>query len=276
MKVTKKINNNVAVCLDNNGDELVAFGKGIGFPEMPYALTDMSKVEMTFYRLNTQNFLLLKDIPEKVIEISAEIVKLAQQKIKHRMNPNLIFSLADHINFAIIRQQNYQKMKLPFSYDIQQLYPVEFDLGKQSVKEIRKKLSPSFPDEEAVAIATHFVNSQEIGEVTNFSKIIDEIIKRSIMIIEEHFHIKIDERGFAYNRFVMHLRYYLKRIQESKQITDGSSKSLIAAFRSELPEVYQCTKDIVIMIDGLLNSMSTDDEMFYLMIYVKRVISKSQ
>jgi transcriptional antiterminator len=32
MKVIKKININVALCVDNNKKELIAFGKGIGFP----------------------------------------------------------------------------------------------------------------------------------------------------------------------------------------------------------------------------------------------------
>ena len=40
MKVIKKINNNVALCLDGNQRELIAFGKGIGFKPIPYELTD--------------------------------------------------------------------------------------------------------------------------------------------------------------------------------------------------------------------------------------------
>ena len=35
MKVIKKINNNVALCLDGNQRELIAFGKGIGFKPIP-------------------------------------------------------------------------------------------------------------------------------------------------------------------------------------------------------------------------------------------------
>ncbi|MBA1393021.1 hypothetical protein EQ500_03915, partial [Lactobacillus sp. XV13L] len=44
MQVIKKINNNAAICLDQNQDELIAFGKGIGFPKTPYELTDLSKI----------------------------------------------------------------------------------------------------------------------------------------------------------------------------------------------------------------------------------------
>ena len=44
MKVIKKINNNVAICLDNNGKELIAFGNGIGFPKVPYEIHYLNKI----------------------------------------------------------------------------------------------------------------------------------------------------------------------------------------------------------------------------------------
>ena len=34
MRVTAKINNSAVLCIDDNGEELVAFGKGIGFCEL--------------------------------------------------------------------------------------------------------------------------------------------------------------------------------------------------------------------------------------------------
>ena len=49
MQVIKKLNNNFAICLDKEGNELVAYGKGIGFPKTPYELTDLSKIDRTFY-----------------------------------------------------------------------------------------------------------------------------------------------------------------------------------------------------------------------------------
>ena len=43
MKVIKNINNNVAICVDDNGHEVVAMGKGIGFSKPPYEV-DLSKI----------------------------------------------------------------------------------------------------------------------------------------------------------------------------------------------------------------------------------------
>ncbi|MCH3943362.1 MAG: hypothetical protein LKE37_06810 [Atopobiaceae bacterium] len=36
MRIVKKINNNVALAVDACGKDVVVFGKGIGFPQMPY------------------------------------------------------------------------------------------------------------------------------------------------------------------------------------------------------------------------------------------------
>lgn len=45
MKIMKKINNNFAMALDDNGVELIVTGKGIGFPKTPYELTDLNIIE---------------------------------------------------------------------------------------------------------------------------------------------------------------------------------------------------------------------------------------
>lgn len=52
MKIIRQINNNAALALDGNGKELVVLGRGVGFPKMPYELTDLSRIERTFYDVN--------------------------------------------------------------------------------------------------------------------------------------------------------------------------------------------------------------------------------
>lgn len=63
MKITKKINNNVALAQDAKGRELIVFGKGGGFPATPYELTDLSRVQRTFYDVDEKYFDLLRDVP---------------------------------------------------------------------------------------------------------------------------------------------------------------------------------------------------------------------
>ena len=48
MKAVKRLNNNVVVCTDRKGRELIAIGKGIGFGEMPKDIS-INDIERTFY-----------------------------------------------------------------------------------------------------------------------------------------------------------------------------------------------------------------------------------
>ncbi|RMC42018.1 MULTISPECIES: PRD domain-containing protein [unclassified Lactobacillus] len=275
MQVIKKINNNVAICLDQNHDELVAFGRGIGFPKIPYELTDLSKIRMTFYRIDTYNFKLMKEIPENILDVSAEIIQKAQAVLKHDLNQNILFSLADHINFAIKRSKNNIKVNYPFSYDIRSFYPKEYQIGELALKLIKNKLDIQLPLEEKIAIAMHFINSQVVTTLQLSESSFNSIAELAIKEVEKQFDLKIDCNDFIYNRFVTHLRYYLKRLESNEQINDGSSKLIRTSFKQNYPKVCQCTIDIVNQIDKQLNTVSTDDEVFYLMIYVQRMISQT-
>ena len=103
MQICKKINNNVALARDAKGRELVVFGKGIGFPAMPYELTDLSGVQRTFYDVNEKYFALLREIPGEVFLLADDIAANAQDELDCSLSPNLTYALADHLNFAIQR-----------------------------------------------------------------------------------------------------------------------------------------------------------------------------
>ena len=273
MQVVKRINNNVAVCLDQNHDELVAFGKGIGYPKTPYELTDLSKIKMTFYRIDSRNFKLIQEIPESVLEVSADIVQRAQTILNQDLNQNILFSLADHINFAIERSRKGVRIDYPFSYDIQSFYPQECQVGEIALKIIEQKLAIKLPSEEIIAIAMHFINSQVVTKLQISKESFDSIADLIVKEIEKQFKLKVNRKSFIYNRFITHLRYYLKRLENDEQINDGSSKLLRKSFKENYSKVYRCTVDIINQIDEKLRTNTTDDEEFYLMIYVQRMIA---
>ncbi len=59
MRVIKKLNNNFAICVDNEGETCIAYGKGIGFPKTPYRghslILDISSLNEV-YRLHNIRF----------------------------------------------------------------------------------------------------------------------------------------------------------------------------------------------------------------------------
>lgn len=153
MKVIKKINNNAAVCLDNNGRELIAFGKGIGFPVIPYDITDLTVINRTYYGIDPAYFGLVQEIDESIFEVCASIVAMARNTIDSNLNPNVVFTLADHINFAIERIKKGIELKLPLYYELSHLYEKEVAVGQFAVKEVRKRLHVYLSEGEAYSIA---------------------------------------------------------------------------------------------------------------------------
>lgn len=129
MKVIKKINNNVALCLDGNQRELIAFGKGIGFKPIPYELTDLSVIERTYYGISPEYQGLLKEIPKEIFDVSGMLVDLAANSIDADFNRNLVITLADHINFAIDRYKKNIHIKPPYVGNLAYLHEAEYKVA---------------------------------------------------------------------------------------------------------------------------------------------------
>lgn len=273
MKAIRKINNNVAICIDNNEKELIAFGKGIGFAKMPYEITDLSLIQMTFYRIDSNLYNMIEEIPDEILQVSAQIVAIAQNKLNCNLNPNLVISLADHINFAMVRLKKYKEMKIAFSFEIERLYPKETELARMAIKLIQKKLLVSLPESEITNIAMHFINAEEenedIDKDINSENLIDEVTK----IIEDYFNIEINRKEFIFNRFANHLRYYLNRVQNREQFVDDVGK-MMDELKNDNPRAYECSVLVANYIDDKLDSKHTKDELFYLMIHINRISKK--
>lgn len=79
MKVIKNINNNVSLCLDNNNNEVVAFGKGIGFTKPPYEIP-VSQIQRTYYDIDPVYISMINDIPIDIIEISTQIIEFQEHR----------------------------------------------------------------------------------------------------------------------------------------------------------------------------------------------------
>ena len=270
VKVIKKINNNVAECIDANGNHLIAFGNGIGFPKTPYELKDLEKITMTFYKLDLYFQKLLIEIPEEIITMSTEIVDEANSILNGTLNPTLIFNLADHINFSIQRLEKNKKTPLSYSYEIEKLYPTETQLAKKAVSLIENKTGLILPSGEITSLTMHFVNSKLEYEETQEEMLIAELINKITNLIEESLKIKIDQTEFSYNRFETHLVYFFKRLQKEKTIVSKNSK-LLEPLKKEHPAVYLVTKKVKNLIFQYLNIEVEDDELVYLMIHINRL-----
>ncbi|WP_298733673.1 PRD domain-containing protein [uncultured Subdoligranulum sp.] len=271
MRVVKNINNNISLCLDSHNNEVVAFGKGIGFMKPPYDVP-LSKIDRTFYDVSEEQIGLLNRIPEEVLETAAAIVDLANETSGHQFRENVVFTLADHIDFCIQRQKEHIHFKLPLFYEVRQLYPEESKIGQKALQIIRQRLGVELPREEGAAIALHFVNyqAQEVqGDTVDYGAIIDETTRT----VEEELHVSIDKDGFNYYRFVTHMHYMMKRTQNDQMIV-SQNQDIFESLCQEFPDIYRCACKIGADMEKTLHQKLTDEEMLYLMLHINRLCAR--
>lgn len=274
MKITKKINNNVALGIDSKGKEVVIFGVGIGFHEIPYELKDLSLIKKTYYDIDAKYIGLLSEIPENIINVSSKIVDYAKRKLNCELNPSLAFTLADHINFAVERLKKSIDLSNPLSNDIKHLYKVEVEIGREALDFIEKDLQIRFPDSEATSIALHIINAEggfnDMHEVIKVTKVLKEITK----IVEECFNFKIDQESLDYSRFVIHLRYFMQRIQQQEKQTSQGDKALFESLIAQYPGTYKCFRKIDDYFKNTLKWKYSEEEQLYLMVHINRLLCK--
>jgi beta-glucoside operon transcriptional antiterminator len=266
MKIVRNINNNVSLCKDSKNRELIIFGKGIGFLKVNEEVP-LSKIERTFYNVNKNYLDVIASIPENVLEVSSKIVDMANIKLGVNYESNVVLSLADHINYAIQREQNNISVKLPLLYEIRRLYPKEIEIGIDAVKLISNELNVNLPNDEVAGIVLHLVNygikNNPIDEKNE-----EELIANCTKLIEDKFNIKLDRSSFNYFRFVSHLHYLFSRITEQ---IESDNEQIYKMIKNKFPDIYDCTIRIRDYLCKTLDFKLSDEELLYLMIYINRL-----
>lgn len=238
MKIIRQINNNAALALDGNGKELVVLGRGVGFPKMPYELTDLSRIERTFYDVNPKYFGMAADLPRPLVLACAEITERAEIELDCALNPNLPFTLADHLNFAAERLRKGIEISTPLAYDVRHLYPKETELAKQARELLAREAGLKLPDSEVVNIALHLINAEaEAGDMHSMMMTL-KALSDVDGIVEKQLAITLNKESFSYSRFSMHLRYLIQRLASGRQVEERIS-GMLAQMRRDYPQAYQ-------------------------------------
>lgn len=272
MEVIKKLGNNAAICKDNSGRELIALGLGIGFPKCPYALDDLSKIERTFYNVDNEYLYLFENVDSNILALSADVIDLATTMLSVSLKENAIYTLADHLNFAVIRLNKGMIFNTPISNELRDLYPVEVKVAKYTLNLMKKKLNIELPGEEMYAIAMNIINSEEILSSTSDVSVKSEFILEIVHLIEAQMHISIDKNSFNYSRFASHMQYLFRRKSEYTEIS-STNKKLFELLKNEYPMTYQCVLGIKELIFNKFNWNIGDEELLYLILHVNRLCS---
>mgnify|MGYP002583757259 CR=1 FL=1 len=273
MRVVRKINNNAAVCVDDSGRELVAFGKGIGFPPTPYELQDTKRIERMFYDIHPKYLPMVAELPQSVVLASADIAQEART-LQCELNPNLPFTLADHLNFAITRIKSGMDIAAPLAYDVKYMYPRETAIGFRALEILERYAHIRLPDSEAYSIAMHIINAEaEQGNAVSLLMTVS-VISELEEIIEQHFQITLDRENYSYSRFVMHLRYLIQRLCADKQMEVRVGQGMLEEMKKEYGEAFACAQRIQELLMERYQWRCNSEELMYLVLHIQRLQNK--
>lgn len=273
MKAIKKINNNFALCLDSNGVEMIAYGKGIGFGKFPCVL-DLEKLDGTYYNVDPQLMSMIEAMDDRLFCISQEIIRYAQEISGKPIPNNFVFSLTDHIQFAIERQKKNIHVKMPFAYEIEHLYETEFQIGDFALKRLKEELRVFLPKEEATGIALHFINNYQQYSAETATTEFEDLLQQVLLMIEDHQHLAIDRGSYDCYRFSMHLRYFMKRAGEGALYTGSEEDELYEHMKADYPDIYETMTAVQAYLEKTLNIQCSAEEQLYLMIHINRLCAK--
>lgn len=277
MVVVKNINNNVSLCLDGNGKEVIVFGKGVGFIRPP-AEVPLSKIERTFYNVSSQYLSILNDVPQDILDFTARQMLLEQDKLPYSTTANLTFILADHLAFALERAKKGIYIPMPSVYELETSWPQEMEVGRAFVSAMEKEFKVKLPYGEAQAVAMHFINARSTHAqegAVNIEERYEEILENTTRIIEEEMALTVQRDSFNYARFATHVQYLLRRIFEDKSI-DSENIQMYQSIREEYEAASRCVDKIAAYLKESWKAELTEEEKLYLIMHVNRVCAKER
>ena len=280
MKIFKILNNNVAVVLDEKGEEKIVMGKGICFKKKAGGEIDPKTVDKTFAlaagEVSNKFQILIQDIPMEHMALGEEIIAEARRRLGKKLNDMIYISLIDHVHTSIIRFLDGVTVKNVLLWDIRRFYKEEYQIGLWALEQIKEKFKVELPEDEAGFIALHLANAQMDQEVMHNMYEITRIMQELVNIVKYYYQLSFDEDDVYYYRFITHLKFFAKRLVERKIYTEDDNDDLWAVIREKYPKAYGCVEKITAFIEKKYEYELSREEQLYLTIHIERVVNKTR
>ncbi|MUO32225.1 PRD domain-containing protein [Enterococcus gallinarum] len=271
MKIKKILNNN-AVLVGKDGKDFIWIGTGLGFKMKPGQAADETKIEKVFvlHKQSSDRLIqLLENIPIQYASLADDIISYGKERLAYRLSDSIYISLTDHLFNLIKLKKEGISINNRLSWEIRKFYPNEFSIGEYAIDLIEQKTAFELDEAEVSNIAMHFINAQinDNSEQMEDIQALTKKIKDILSLIRIHNRIAIDEDSLAFERFVTHLRFFFKRLENSNTHEDIGNPLLVHVV-DKYPKAYETTR----LIEDYLNTTLYDDEQLYLTLHVQKLI----
>jgi beta-glucoside operon transcriptional antiterminator len=279
MRIKKIFNNNIVLAENKQQLEFILLGKGIAYQKHKNDFINEKNAEKIFVlnspSISNQFIELLREVPINHVELSNKIIRDAEEKLGVQFNDSIYIALADHINYSLTRYKNGQKLKNILLWEIRKFYKKEYDQAIEALNTIEYYEGIKLEEDEAGFIALHFVNAQQDGEEMQQTIIATEAVEEILKIVRFHYGIEIDDSSLNYNRFITHIRYFVKRLFK-KELCHEEDNFLYNEIKEKYPQAYDCSCKVSNYIFKKFNIVLTHEEMLYFMLHINRVTQREK
>ncbi|WP_328300221.1 PRD domain-containing protein [Streptomyces sp. NBC_00435] len=274
MKALRVLNNNVVLARDEQGQEVILTGRGIGFNCRQGQRVDPELIVRVFVPADGRDPDHLAEVLSLIGEevLRAVVIALSEVGIEGREStrPTLAIAVADHVAGALDRAARGIVVEYPLRAEAQTLYAEEYAQAQRLLQAINARVDPQLDASEATALTLHLVNAGFTSGDLSFTYTMTGIIQQMLAVVRERYGLEVPQESMSAARFITHVRYLFVRVQQHRQLT-GHESTIGKGIRQHYPEATRTAQQLATIVELRLGQQLSEDEVSYLALHVARM-----
>lgn len=274
MNISKVLNSSVVLVQDDNGEEAILLGKGIGYGRKAGQEIERQPSDRVFIPLSNPDaqpmLELFSAIPPAYLELTQDIVHDAEKTLGVTLSEHIYLMLTDHMHFAVERQTKGLIVTNQIFWEIKHFYAREYEIGLRGLKRAKELLGVDLPEEEAGNIAFHIVNSRQDASAGYDAMQAARLIGELTNIVTYSMPLAADPSGIHHSRFINHLQYFAERMFTNK-LMDSEDDFLYGQMQQGYPKAVECAEKVRTFVLRKYNVFLPNEEVAYLALHIARL-----
>lgn len=271
-RVTKVLNHNTIIGVkDDTSTEYLIMGKGVGFGKKISERVEIGENEAVYSLQKSTERGEAKKLATSIgpvyLEIANEILDEAE-RVFNTIDRNILFPLADHIEYAVKRIKNKEQISNPLTDDIRILFYKEFKVADVIRPIIQKRLGVEMDLDEVGYVALHIHSAIQDANVSQAMQMA-RAVRDCVTLVEQNAGKQIDVLSLSYNRLMNHVRNMVARVMNNEELKLNMNDYMGIKF----PHAFETAKYICGQIEQMLKCKLNDAEIGYLAMHIERVTS---
>lgn len=269
-RITKVLNHNTVLAVkDKSTQEYLIVGKRIGFGKKVTQTVEMSPEYSLYAVSQTRDRGLAKDIVKSIepefLEIANTLLDEAEKEFG-KIDRSILFSMADHIAFAVKRIKNNEQISNPLNDDIRVLFYKEYKIAEKVRPILKEKINIDVIDDEIGYITLHIHTSIDDSKVSDAMQMA-QAVRTCAQFIEEKIGITIDVTTMAYNRLMNHIRSMVARAVTGEMLKVDLNRFI----EQNYPDSFSLAKEICMKLGHELKHGFSENEVGYLAVHIEQI-----